>query len=305
MTGMSRPSIDSQSMTSSPGSSIGDKPRRHGHKDVPLTPEGRNRLIERCRTRPIAHVSAEMGISRATASKWVNRYRQFGRCPGESPQRTQRIRVPPLRHRRAHSPGIHRVARERAGRDRRRVPEPRPRLVRRPRHHLDRANHHRQRRLLPFRGVRCRSERRGRPAARSGTRPSTMGKSNAITASSPKSSSTQGPGPQKTSAREVWEPGTCAITITGPTVCTVECRPHPRRRHASTTSWPPTATPSSDSYTQLRQLHPAPTRRPRTTIPDLDELRHPEAPATDACGDRAQDTAEQRADGSTVGSRRV
>lgn len=55
-----------------------DKPRRRSHKNAPLTPEGRNRLIERCRTRPIAHVAAEMGISRATASKWVNHYRRFG-----------------------------------------------------------------------------------------------------------------------------------------------------------------------------------------------------------------------------------
>lgn len=48
------------------------------HKNAPLTPEGRTRLVERCRTRPITHVAAEMGISRATASKWVNRYRQYG-----------------------------------------------------------------------------------------------------------------------------------------------------------------------------------------------------------------------------------
>ncbi|WP_430335613.1 IS481 family transposase [Rhodococcus sp. ACT016] len=48
------------------------------HRNSPLTPEGRKRLIERCRTRPIAHVAAEMGISRATASKWVNRYRRHG-----------------------------------------------------------------------------------------------------------------------------------------------------------------------------------------------------------------------------------
>ncbi|MDT7574186.1 MAG: hypothetical protein QOH17_519 [Pseudonocardiales bacterium] len=48
------------------------------HRNAPLTPEGRKRLIERCRTRPIAHVAAEMGISRATASKWVNRNKQFG-----------------------------------------------------------------------------------------------------------------------------------------------------------------------------------------------------------------------------------
>lgn len=48
------------------------------HKNAPLTIEGRRRLIERCRTRPIAHVAAEMGISRATASKWVNRHKQYG-----------------------------------------------------------------------------------------------------------------------------------------------------------------------------------------------------------------------------------
>lgn len=52
--------------------------RSRVHCNAPLTVEGRRRLIERCRVRPIAHVAAEMGISRATASKWVNRYRQFG-----------------------------------------------------------------------------------------------------------------------------------------------------------------------------------------------------------------------------------
>jgi transposase InsO family protein len=48
------------------------------HRNAPLTIEGRRHLVERCQTRPIAHVAAEMGISRATASKWVNRYKQFG-----------------------------------------------------------------------------------------------------------------------------------------------------------------------------------------------------------------------------------
>lgn len=48
------------------------------HHNAPLTPKGRTRLIDRCRTRPISHVAAEMGISRATASKWVNRYRKYG-----------------------------------------------------------------------------------------------------------------------------------------------------------------------------------------------------------------------------------
>lgn len=48
------------------------------HRNAPLTIEGRRRLIERCQTRPIAHVAAEMGISRACASKWVNRFRRYG-----------------------------------------------------------------------------------------------------------------------------------------------------------------------------------------------------------------------------------
>ena len=71
-------------MTSSTSSWIGNKPRtrtrshKSSHKNAPLTPEGRKRLIERCRTRPIVHVATEMGISRTTASKWVNRYRRYG-----------------------------------------------------------------------------------------------------------------------------------------------------------------------------------------------------------------------------------
>ncbi|MFB8026878.1 MULTISPECIES: IS481 family transposase [unclassified Streptomyces] len=51
------------------------------HANAPLSVEGRRRLIERCKTRPIAHVAAEMGISRACASKWVNRWRKHG-CIG-------------------------------------------------------------------------------------------------------------------------------------------------------------------------------------------------------------------------------
>lgn len=37
------------------------------HRNAPLTVEGRRRLIQRCKKRPIAHVAAEMGISRARA----------------------------------------------------------------------------------------------------------------------------------------------------------------------------------------------------------------------------------------------
>jgi hypothetical protein len=46
------------------------------HKNARPSIEGRRRLVRRCRTRPIAHVAAEMGISRACASKCVDRYRQ-------------------------------------------------------------------------------------------------------------------------------------------------------------------------------------------------------------------------------------
>ncbi len=66
------------------------------HRNAPLSFEGRLRLVERCQRRPIAHVAAEMGISRACASKWVNRWRRHGelglhdRCssPQHSPTAT-------------------------------------------------------------------------------------------------------------------------------------------------------------------------------------------------------------------------
>lgn len=48
------------------------------HRNAPLSIEGRRRLVERCQDRPIAHVATEMGISRACASKWVNRWRRHG-----------------------------------------------------------------------------------------------------------------------------------------------------------------------------------------------------------------------------------
>ncbi|MFC7405640.1 IS481 family transposase [Georgenia alba] len=48
------------------------------HANAPLSFEGRRRLIDRCRSRPIAHVAAQMGISRSCASKWVSRWRRYG-----------------------------------------------------------------------------------------------------------------------------------------------------------------------------------------------------------------------------------
>ncbi len=48
------------------------------HANAPLNIEGRRRLVERCRTRPISHVAAEAGVSRACLSKWKNRYDTHG-----------------------------------------------------------------------------------------------------------------------------------------------------------------------------------------------------------------------------------
>ncbi|WP_334663046.1 IS481 family transposase [Streptomyces cyaneofuscatus] len=46
------------------------------HGNARLTVLGRNLLVERvCSGRPVAHVAAEMGISRATAHKWLRRWR--------------------------------------------------------------------------------------------------------------------------------------------------------------------------------------------------------------------------------------
>ncbi|MFD0327253.1 IS481 family transposase [Streptacidiphilus monticola] len=52
------------------------------HRNARLTVHGRRLLVERVRSgRPVAHVAAEMGISRATAHKWVRRWREEGAGP--------------------------------------------------------------------------------------------------------------------------------------------------------------------------------------------------------------------------------
>ncbi|MDQ0810977.1 transposase InsO family protein [Streptomyces sp. B3I7] len=49
------------------------------HRNARLTVFGRRLLVERVRSgRPVAHVAAEMGISRATAHKWMRRWRAEG-----------------------------------------------------------------------------------------------------------------------------------------------------------------------------------------------------------------------------------
>lgn len=49
------------------------------HRNVRLTVHGRRLLVERVRSgRLVAHVAGEMGVSRATAHKWVHRWRSEG-----------------------------------------------------------------------------------------------------------------------------------------------------------------------------------------------------------------------------------
>ncbi|MFK0026216.1 IS481 family transposase [Streptomyces sp. NPDC090798] len=68
-----------------------------GHRNAPLTPEGRLRLCLRIDAgRPIAHVAAETGISRRCLAKWCARWRAHGEdglldhssLPVTSPART-------------------------------------------------------------------------------------------------------------------------------------------------------------------------------------------------------------------------
>ena len=81
------------------------------HRNARLTPLGRLTLIERVEAgRPAAHVAAEMGISRATAYKWVRRWRDEGpmglldrssrphRSPGRTPIHLER-RIESIRRR--------------------------------------------------------------------------------------------------------------------------------------------------------------------------------------------------------------
>ncbi|MEV0376065.1 IS481 family transposase, partial [Streptomyces sp. NPDC050636] len=67
------------------------------HRNARLTVHGRRLLVERvCSGRPVSHVAAEMGISRATAHKWIRRWRSEGEAglidrsstPRRTPHRT-------------------------------------------------------------------------------------------------------------------------------------------------------------------------------------------------------------------------
>jgi len=67
------------------------------HRNARLTVHGRRLLVQRVASgRPVAHVAAEMGISRTTAHKWVRRWREAGEAglhdrpsrPRTTPHRT-------------------------------------------------------------------------------------------------------------------------------------------------------------------------------------------------------------------------
>ncbi|MYR84690.1 helix-turn-helix domain-containing protein, partial [Streptomyces sp. SID685] len=67
------------------------------HRNARLTVHGRRLLVERVRSgRPVAHVAAEMGISRPTAHKWIRRWQAEGESglidrssrPRRTPHRT-------------------------------------------------------------------------------------------------------------------------------------------------------------------------------------------------------------------------
>ena len=86
------------------------------HANSPLTVRGRMMLVERIGSgRPIAHVAAEMGISRKTATKWWRRFQEEGpdglkdrssrprRCPHRTPPRVEQ-KILRLRRRRKLGP---------------------------------------------------------------------------------------------------------------------------------------------------------------------------------------------------------
>ena len=91
-----------------------------GHRNAPLTPQGRLLLCRRIEAgRPVAHVAEAMGISRQCASKWWHRYLELGveglhdrsSRPRRSPNRTPaRLEERIVHHRRTHKVGPDRIA---------------------------------------------------------------------------------------------------------------------------------------------------------------------------------------------------
>jgi transposase InsO family protein len=90
------------------------------HRNAPLTPQGRLRLVRRCRHRAIAHVAAEAGVSRQCLGKWVARWREHGEAglvdrssaPANRPTRTPAHVVAQIRQLRARKWSARRITLE-------------------------------------------------------------------------------------------------------------------------------------------------------------------------------------------------
>lgn len=66
------------------------------HVNARLTVHGRRLIVDRVAAgRPVAHIAAELGVSRQTAYRWVRRFRAEG--PAGLPDRTSRPRSSPTR----------------------------------------------------------------------------------------------------------------------------------------------------------------------------------------------------------------
>ena len=95
------------------------------HRNAPLTPEGRLRLVRRCQHRPIAHIAAEAGVSRQCLGKWVARYREHGEAglvdhssaPARRPTQTPVAVVEQIAAMRRNKWSARRIVRELAAKD--------------------------------------------------------------------------------------------------------------------------------------------------------------------------------------------
>jgi transposase InsO family protein len=93
-----------------------------GHRNARLTPSGRRLLVERIEVHgwPVAHAADSMGVSRATAYKWVRRWRAEGEAgledrtsqPKRCPHRTGRRQVKRVLRMRRKGWGPHRIGAE-------------------------------------------------------------------------------------------------------------------------------------------------------------------------------------------------
>ena len=94
-------------------------------RNAPLTPQGRLRLVLRCRHRPIAHIAAEAGVSRQCLGKWVARYREHGEAglhdrssaPAQRPTQTPVAVVEQIAVMRKNKWSARRIVRELAAQD--------------------------------------------------------------------------------------------------------------------------------------------------------------------------------------------